>query len=232
MTAPLEALPVTSAATRENMALDWALLEAWPRPDAIRFRHYDWSDAHPATFGLSQSYGWARELAGPEASLSRRPTGGGLVDHREDWTYALVIPPTHPACRLPAPDSYRELHDAVAGALREIGLEAAVYTEPSVDPGLGSLQCFVHPARFDVMHPGSGQKLAGAAQKRNRHGLLFQGSIDGRPIRDRGAFRDVFIERLCRWLSAESLTANEVRWTAREAELREQTEAESWQRRR
>jgi lipoate-protein ligase A len=30
---------------------------------------------------------------------------------------------------------------------------------------------------FDVIHEHTGDKIAGAAQKRNKHGLLFQGSI-------------------------------------------------------
>ena len=32
--------------------------------------------------------------------------------------------------------------------------------------------------RYDVVNPQTGAKIAGAAQKRNKHGLLFQGSIE------------------------------------------------------
>jgi lipoate-protein ligase A len=37
--------------------------------------------------------------------------------------------------------------------------------------------CFATPAANDVLHPG-GKKIAGAAMKRSRQGLLIQGSID------------------------------------------------------
>ena len=37
--------------------------------------------------------------------------------------------------------------------------------------------CFQRAERFDVVHRKSGEKIAGAAQKRNKSGLLFQGSL-------------------------------------------------------
>ena len=37
--------------------------------------------------------------------------------------------------------------------------------------------CFQKAELYDVIDPTTGAKIAGAAQKRNKHGLLFQGSI-------------------------------------------------------
>ena len=37
--------------------------------------------------------------------------------------------------------------------------------------------CFQRAEIFDVLNEKTGEKIAGAAQKRNKHGLLFQGSI-------------------------------------------------------
>jgi lipoate-protein ligase A len=38
--------------------------------------------------------------------------------------------------------------------------------------------CFQRAELYDVVNTGNGAKIAGAAQKRNKHGLLFQGSIE------------------------------------------------------
>ena len=38
--------------------------------------------------------------------------------------------------------------------------------------------CFQRAELYDVINPQTGAKIAGAAQKRNKHGLLFQGSIE------------------------------------------------------
>ena len=78
------------------MAVDFLLLQRRPAPTAIRFRHYGWRN--PAfTFGFGQKAAWVREHLPPgeRFDICRRPTGGGIVDHRQDWTYTLVIPREH-----------------------------------------------------------------------------------------------------------------------------------------
>lgn len=163
----------------ENMALDLLLLEHFPEPDALRFRHYGWSK--PAfTFGYSQSIGWIRGQAGDDIEeIIRRPSGGGLVDHRNDWTFAFAIPASHPLWRGHAEDVYRLVHEAVAEGLVAGGRPAALAPERGKQLAARVQgMCFTAPEPFDVIDPRSGQKLAGAAMKRNRHGLLLQGSAD------------------------------------------------------
>lgn len=182
----LEVLPTRTAGAAENMAVDFLLLQRYPsdRAAAPRFRHYEWR--RPAfTFGYSQKLAFVqRQLAGlldgdvpPE--LCRRPTGGGIVDHRADWTYALVIPRGHPLEELRATQSYRAVHDALAAALRAKNIPAKLKPcAPESEPGDAAPGvCFQRTEIFDVVHEGTGAKIAGAAQKRNKHGLLFQGSI-------------------------------------------------------
>ncbi|MFA5057141.1 MAG: lipoate--protein ligase family protein, partial [Opitutaceae bacterium] len=80
-------LPSRTGGAAENMALDFLLLQRYPPAEAVRFRHYEWRG--PAfTFGFGQKIAWVRGQLPPEMSLDlcRRPTGGGIVDHREDWT--------------------------------------------------------------------------------------------------------------------------------------------------
>ena len=59
--------------------------------------------------------------------------------------------------------------------------------------------CFQRAEIHDVIHGRNGEKIAGAAQKRNKHGLLFQGSI-WRPAAgasaDWGKFHEDFVALL------------------------------------
>ena len=170
------------------MALDFLLLQRYPEPASPRFRHYEWR--RPAfTFGYSQKIEFVRAnlppsfakasegTAGETFDLCRRPTGGGVVDHRNDWTYSLVLPRGHALYDERAAQSYRIVHECLAAALSALGQPAAVKTEcePCAD---GPSICFQRAELYDVVHPATGAKIAGAAQKRNKHGLLFQGSIE------------------------------------------------------
>jgi len=195
----LHLLPVRTAAAAENMALDFLLLQRYPEPSAPRFRHYEWRK--PAfTFGYSQKIGFVRALLplGGSFDLCRRPTGGGLVDHRNDWTYALVLPRGHVLYDERAAHSYRIVHECLAAALAALGEPAEVKRECAPDetcgselardkspesrasslPQPGEGVCFQRAELYDVVDSRTGAKIAGAAQKRNKHGLLFQGSIE------------------------------------------------------
>ncbi|HVS53069.1 MAG TPA: lipoate--protein ligase family protein [Opitutaceae bacterium] len=176
----LHVLPDRTGGAAENMALDFLLLQRYPDAAQPRFRHYDWR-APAFTFGLSQKLSFVRAQlpAGETFDLCRRPTGGGIVDHRDDWTWSLVIPRGHPLEELRATQSYRVVHEAIAAALRAQGVAAAtkqVVENVPGDAGPAGV-CFQRAEIFDVVHERTGEKIAGAAQKRNKRGLLFQGSI-------------------------------------------------------
>lgn len=207
----LEILPIRSGGAAENMALDFLLLQRFPRPALPRFRHYGWRG--PAfTFGYAQKIAAVRALLPADITLElcRRPTGGGLVDHRDDWTYTLVIPRGHPLEDVRATQSYREVHETLAEALRLQGV--AVLLKTAVDETEGRGICFQRAEIYDVVHGSTGEKIAGAAQKRNKNGLLFQGSI-WRPAAgaavDWDKFHDDFTARLAVVLGT---TAEQVPW--------------------
>jgi lipoate-protein ligase A len=133
-------------------------------------RFYGWLEA-AATFGYSQKYD---EIARAThlRPLVRRPTGGGLVPHAADWTYSLIFPPGHCWYELKAVDSYRQLHEWVRAGFARAG----VVTELSAGTAKElPNQCFVGSDQFDLLW--GGQKIAGAAQRRTRTGLLIQGSV-------------------------------------------------------
>ena len=205
------------AAACANMALDFALLEIYPRRDALRLRHYDW-EPDCFSFGYSQPYEWIAGQAVRDAQLARRPTGGGLVDHRNDWTYAFVIPAGHPFHHTSALTVYRLVHEAIAVALIEVGRPAALQPEAREDspllPGTSKQVrgvCFAGAETFDVIDPATKLKLAGAAMKRNREGLLIQGSIDRTMTGaiDWNAFRAGFVRNLAIRFGATGVAAVE-----------------------
>jgi len=209
----LHALPLRVGGAAENMALDFLLLQRYPQAAAIRFRHYEWRG--PAfTFGFGQKLAWVRGQLPPEERLDlcRRPTGGGIVDHRRDWTYALVIPREHAWWDARAAQSYQTVHECLAGALRELGQAAVVKTQAEPAEAAGPGVCFERAELYDVVHAGSGVKIAGAAQKRNKHGLLFQGSV-WKPAVAAGVDWDVFGGRFLAALArALDLAATPTPW--------------------
>src|SRR5438093_9054452 len=164
-----------------NMAIDEALLEYATVP-SIRF--YRWHS--PAlSFGYFGKFAHVACYAG-ERDLVRRWTGGGIVFHGDDLTYSIVIPANDNAFSESSMSIYEKVHRALCDALDGNGKRAVVAGRG--DPGrtadarrtafsAGGYNCFANPVRADVMVDG--RKIAGAAQRRTRRGLLQQGSIQG-----------------------------------------------------
>jgi lipoate-protein ligase A len=162
-----------------NMAIDEALLETAVVP-SIRF--YRWRS--PAlSFGYFGKFSDVAVYAA-ERDLVRRWTGGGIVFHGDDVTYSIVIPASDPVFDESSIAIYEKIHRALADVLNGVGERAVV--AGGVDPGgialskhaaASGYNCFANPVRADVMM--NGRKIAGAAQRRTRRGLLQQGSIQG-----------------------------------------------------
>ncbi len=153
-----------------NMALDEALLEAMPKLNAPVLRFYGWLEP-AASFGYFQKYADVEALT-PLRPLVRRPTAGGIVPHDADWTYSLAFPTTHEWYGLAAIESYRRVHQWISDAFASLGLNTHLAPE-SKKTGVG--QCFAGFERFDLLWKA--RKIAGAAQRRRRDGLLIQGSL-------------------------------------------------------
>ena len=170
-------LPWSESTAALNMARDLLLLEAYPDAAVPRFRAYGWSE--PAfTFGVSQRWAEYRPKVPAGTTLVRRATGGGLVSHLEDWTFALAIPASHPVFGLEALESYGVVLLALEQALRAQGQPVASVPSPSGPRGfLAPEICASRPEPHDLVNAGDGRKVAGAAQKRTRDGLLLEGYV-------------------------------------------------------
>ncbi|MSR43181.1 MAG: lipoate--protein ligase family protein [Pedosphaera sp.] len=158
-----------------NMALDEALLEHATQFGAPVLRFYGWMES-AASFGYSQRF--ADVIGATQLRpLVRRSTGGGLVPHDADWTYSLVFPPSHSWAELSASESYRRAHEWIRAAFTRLSVETKLSSCCRKElPG----QCFVGAEKYDVLWRG--RKIAGAAQRRNRSGLLIQGSVQPPPL--------------------------------------------------
>ena len=174
-------------AAAENMAWDAALLEAAPQLGAPVLRFYGWTEP-AATFGYFQHFADIERLT-TLRPLIRRPTGGGLVPHDRDWTYSLAFPPADPWYALKAVESYRRVHEWVQSAFAVCRVSTEL--SPSAvkeTPG----QCFIGAEQFDVLLDA--KKIAGAAQRRTRDGLLIQGSIQPPPGIPRETFERAMLD--------------------------------------
>lgn len=157
-----------------HMAIDEALLELSSSPV---LRIYRW-DGPWVSIGCFTSMANAT-AAYPDRPIVRRWTGGGVVDHADDWTYSLIVPSGEPLAALGTAATYEAIHQALADALTSCGHPARLTHAPDPAPGQ-SARCFDSPVRADVL--SNGRKIAGAAQRRTRRGLLHQGSVQGATI--------------------------------------------------
>ena len=171
---------IDSRSAALNMAIDEALLEIATAP-TIRFYRWD----HPAlSFGY---FGKFDDVADQKdkREIIRRWTGGGIVFHGNDLTYSIVVPMSDAAFSESSMLIYERVHYAIRGAFTQGGVKAelssvAALSEHRANNATGadrrySEHCFANPVRADVLL--NGRKVAGAAQRRTRRGLLQQGSI-------------------------------------------------------
>jgi lipoate-protein ligase A len=237
---------ISPFSTAMNMAIDEALLEHATAP-SIRF--YRWYS--PAlSFGYFGRFSDVADHA-PERDVVRRWTGGGIVFHGEDLTYSIVIPANDSAFSKSSLSIYEKVHSGLCEALNGIGRGAklsasaalcerrksrkgdlqiapAVENRRSLDSAgsASGYSCFANPVRADVMIDG--RKVAGAAQRRTRRGLLQQGSIQGIDL-DNG-FAERFAEKLSNNCELRS-SPETVHFRAREIAARKYA-TDAWLRKR
>ena len=167
-----------------QMAVDEALFVSATAP-TLRF--YRWRRSS-LSFGYFGRFADVAAEAG-EREVVRRWTGGGIVLHGNDLTYSLVLPASHFPPGISARTIYSAVHSALAEALAGAGrIELSARDAPKV-----SEACFANPVTADVI--ADGRKIAGAAQRRTRSGLLQQGSVqfDALPVN----FTERFSAALC-----------------------------------
>ena len=152
----------------EAMAIDEWLLETIVCPVLRVYRWKgDWG-----SIGYFGGIAEARDLV-PDLAMVRRWTGGGIVDHRGDWTYTLVVPKNDPVAKLRGGESYLQIHEIL---METINSESNRLKIVNNSQHSGSNVCFENPVTYDLVD-FNGRKMAGAGQRRSKSGLLHQGSV-------------------------------------------------------
>jgi lipoate-protein ligase A len=160
-----------------NMAVDALLFAALPdeTPRTV-LRFYRW--ARPtASLGANQKLEKAVDAEFCRRrgiDVVRRPTGGKVVLHHDEITYAVVS--NDPSVFGPTlGSSYRRISEALVRGLGKLGLTANLAGPPPPDYAKGTMPCFTLPARDEI--EARGRKIAGSAQKRTGNRFLQHGSI-------------------------------------------------------
>jgi lipoyl(octanoyl) transferase len=163
-------MPYTVADGPTNMATDEALLKTAPG-NVPTLRFYGWS-------GPTVSLGYfQKESARHDDPLLaalpvvRRPSGGAMLVHHHELTYALIVPAE---LRLRHDLWPRRMHAVIAAALAGLGIAARLF-EAAGPNALESPLCFHHFAPGDVVVGPA--KVVGSAQRRHHGALLQHGGI-------------------------------------------------------
>ncbi|MDF1815866.1 MAG: hypothetical protein P1V20_26945 [Verrucomicrobiales bacterium] len=149
-----------------QMALDEAaFLYSLESGEAV-LRTYTWPSA-AVTIGYFDDY--------PEDEkrpVVRRMTGGGLVEHGEDVTFCLTLPPICEAAKAKTETRYRWIHECLAKVLVRQGIDLDISAEEGAVTG----PCFSNPVKWDLLDD-CGRKRVGGAQRKSKGGVIHQGSI-------------------------------------------------------
>ncbi|MFY7843339.1 MAG: lipoyl protein ligase domain-containing protein [Rhabdochlamydiaceae bacterium] len=162
-----------------NMQKDTELLDQLNPDSPPVFHFYDWT--FPSlTYGHfidPDLYLKMDELHKEGWDSARRPTGGGIIFHKWDFTFSAIVPSSLPFFSKNTLDNYQFIHEIVKKAVKDfLGLDSYLIKEDFdlSHPDAKSF-CMARPTKYDLMLEG--KKIAGAAQRQTKKGYLHQGSI-------------------------------------------------------
>lgn len=177
----------------EQMALDDVLVRL--RPGACTLRFYHWTREPAVTCGYAQPVSQVRAQVAPaDGSICRRPTGGGLVFHKDDLTFSLIFVSQDTPGKI-----YQNLHAAIQAALVLGGTAAGMFDTKLPACAYAPSQqnqataCFVRPVENDLLAP-NGQKILGGAIRRFGNTVLYQGSLQVPGARINPALKEAVIQ--------------------------------------
>ncbi len=183
-----------------QMALDETLVLDQALYGEALCRFFNWAGAPSATFGYAQLYKSAESqlLAAGIKEFTRRPTGGGIVLHKDDLTFSLIF---NCGNNLKPSDIYDVLHGLIKRNLKLSGIDLDSYEDKSdyrPAPGGVNANCFVNPVCGDLM--SGGVKVLGGAIRRFGNRTLYQGSLQIKGARVNAIFRSCIISAFAEYI--------------------------------
>ncbi|MHB8054099.1 MAG: lipoate--protein ligase family protein [Candidatus Aminicenantales bacterium] len=185
-----------------NMAVDEHLFRTLTKEPATVVRFYQW-DRPTASLGCGQDPARVVDLEFCRTQgigVVRRPTGGKLVLHYREATYAVVSSDAETFTSTLG-GSYAWISRALFRGLETLGLKPLLAGETPRDYIRGTMPCFSRPAQNEIEIDG--RKIIGSAQKRIGDRFLQHGSI---PL----AGDDGLLSRVSLWKDDR----NEIRMTS------------------
>lgn len=159
-----------------NMAVDEHLYALAGASGRTYLRFYRW-ERPTASLGYSQEAARVIDVAFCRAhgiDIVRRTTGGKLVLHDREVTYAIASADTE-AFSDTLRGSYRLISQALLKGLALMGIVARLAETSPPAYIRGTMPCFAFPARDEIEI--GGRKIVGSAQKRTGGLFLQHGSI-------------------------------------------------------
>ncbi|MEF3279694.1 MAG: hypothetical protein K6357_01835 [Elusimicrobiota bacterium] len=158
----------------ENMSCDEIFCETMPEKYILRF--FNWAK-NGITFGLSQRFSVVlKELNEIEQSLdiTRRPTGGGLVIHKNDITFSFIFYSPEEFNPL---KTYEKLHTAITKEYLKNGIELNLLNSKTQNYDINNniTNCFKKPVEKDIM--AGNRKILGGAIRKFSDYILYQASL-------------------------------------------------------
>lgn len=164
----------------ENMRFDAEMLETLGSRARPILHFYDWAQ-DSATYGYfidPKEFLNLDKASQRKLELARRPTGGGIVFHVWDLAFSVLVPASCEAFSLNTLENYAFVNNAVKNAVKEFlgagELDLTPNDAQAMDASCSNF-CMARPTKYDVML--GGKKVAGAAQRKRKHGFLHQGTI-------------------------------------------------------
>lgn len=166
---------------RTNMAVDEALLNCFdPNRSAPVLRLYEWKTPTLSLgrFQKAEKVVDRKKCSSAAVTAVRRITGGGVIYHTAELTYAIVCSPCHLPPAASIKESFRILTSFLFCFYRKLGLDAVYAVDaPSAGYRLGERTdfCFAGRESYDILI--GGRKIGGNAQRRQRNVIFQHGSI-------------------------------------------------------
>ncbi|HOL22641.1 MAG TPA: lipoate--protein ligase family protein [bacterium] len=169
-----------------NMAIDRVMVDIYKKEKMPIFRIYGWKP-YGFSIGYSQK---AEDVLDIPACIRdgipfvKRPTGGGIIFHGDEVTYAVVCSTGDINAPRSVRDGYKILCSFILEAYRHYGLEPIFAIDSGQVKKERSSICFSSFEDYDILV--NGKKIGGNAQKRSRDIIMQHGSIplslDHKPV--------------------------------------------------